>query len=469
MATERIPRDLPDHVKKKLEAVSAETSLSVQELWDRQSKATRFAAWRAIWERFWLALNVRKRAALKNLWSFWGRPAQQFPVAPFFIWLILAGRGWGKTRTGAAWVIEQARSRPGSIGCLLGATAEDIRDTMICGDSGILASSPPDFIPKYEPSKKWLTWPNGSRAICRTAEKPDRVRGPNLDWAWCDELASWRFLSQAWEMLMMCVRKSSNPQILITTTPRPLPLIIEMIEKAKDTAKTGIVATRGSSWDNYWILSKRWFKRVVAGAKGALARQEVWAEILDKVEGALWSFEQIWSLEVEKVPDDLEAVCVAIDPSEEDGIDNDECGIIVAGRDSKDHGYVLEDLSERMAAPKWARRAYEAWLRWDADAIVVETNRGGGMCRQTILAAIKPGEPRPRIVEVKASKGKRTRAEPSSVLWAERRFHGVGKFPKLENELCTYVPGVSKRSPNRLDAKVWAAAWLFPNSKLAAA
>jgi len=462
----RVPEEPPERLHAKLAKVALVTGLTILELWSRQSRATKMAAWKDIWTAFWSGLSLKKRAALKANWRFWGRPAQQTPVGKFFIWLILAGRGWGKTRTGAQWVIEQARKRPGSIGCLLGATSADVRDTMIHGDSGILACSPPDFMPVWEPSKNWLTWPNKARALVRTAEKPDRVRGPNLDWAWVDEFAAFRFIEQAWEMLQMCLRKGANPQVCITTTPRPLPQIIHLVEQAASN-KGEVVCTRGSSWDNYWVLSSRWFKRVVEGAKGALARQEVWAEILDRVEGALWSFEQIWALQVDHVPENLEAIVVAVDPSEEDGPDNDECGIIVAGRDSNLHGYVLEDLSERCAAPVWARKAYEAYLRWEADCIVVETNRGGKMVRATIYSVIREGEPRPRIVEVKASRGKRTRAEPCSAVWAERRFHMVGKFSKLENEMCTYVPGVSKKSPNRLDAKVWAAAHLFPHHRAA--
>lgn len=467
MAPPTIPRRPPRHVRRQLQRVSQATGLDVQELWDRQSRATRLAAWRDIWTAWWTALGLRMRAALRNNWAFWGRPSQQFPTTGFFIWLILAGRGWGKTRTGAQWAIDQARRRPGTIGCLLGATSADIRDTMIHGDSGILASSPPDFVPKWEPSKNWLTWPNGARAIIRTAEKPDRVRGPNLDWAWCDELAAWRFLDQAWEMLLMCCRKGKRPQICITTTPRPLPLLIQMVRKA-ERGKGGIVLTRGTSWDNYWVLSKKWFARVVDAARGALSRQEIWAEILDRVEGALWEFEQIWALQVDFVPPDLERIAIGVDPPQEYGPKNDECGIVAVGRDQHGHGYVLADRSMRGSPGEWARAVYELYLELRADEIVAETNTGGKMVKHTILSVVRPGEEIPLIVEVKATRGKYVRAEPIAALWAEKRFHSVGKFSKLENEMCTYVPGVSKRSPNRLDAKVWAASRLFPSARVAA-
>ena len=451
----------PDSIRARLAWVAEECGRTVEQIWIGQSKATKLAVFGGLWRKFWAGLTRRKKAALRNNWAFWGRKNQQFPLLPYFVWLILAGRGWGKSHTGAQWAIHQARTRPGSIGCLLAATSADLRDTMIHGDSGILALSPPDFVPTWHASKCWLTWPNGSRAIGRTAEKPDRVRGPNLDWAWVDELAAFRFVSQAWDMLMLCMRKGINPQVCVTTTPRPLPLVLELAKRAAEVGGD-VVMTRGPSWDNYWILSRSWFLSVVAKMSGALRRQEIDAEILDKIEGALWSHEQIWQYEVESIPADLERVVVAVDPSEEDGPDNDECGIVVAGRDAKGHGYVMDDLSQVSAPAVWARAAYEAFLRYDADAIVVETNRGGKMCAAVIRSVVRPDEPRPRIIEVKATKGKRTRAEPWSALWSEGRWHMVGKFAKLENEMATYVPGVSPRSPNRLDAAVWAAAHLFP-------
>ncbi len=462
-----IPPHPPRKVRKKLEEVSKATGLSEDELWSRQSIATRFIAWKAIFLAWWASISFRKQAALKNNWKFWGRPAQQTPMGQWFIWLILAGRGWGKTRTGASWVIEMARKHPRKIGMLMGATSADIRDTMIYGDSGILASAPPDFMPVYEPSKCWVTFPNGCRLICRSAEKPDRIRGPNLVFAWVDELAAFRFLENAWDMLMMCTRRG-NPQICITTTPRPLPMLIKMVKKA-EAGKGGITLTRGSSWDNYWILAKRWFKRVVENAQGALARQEIWAEILTNVEGALWTFTQIWALEVPRPPVDLEEIAVGVDPPLEFTSKHDECGIVAVGRGSDQHGYVLEDASRRGEPHEWARTAYELWLRLEADVIVVETNVGGAMVKPTILSAVKKGEPIPRIVEVKATKSKGYRATPIAALWGVKRFHCVGKMAKLESEMCTFVPGVTKKSPNRLDAKVWAARHLFPSYRMAEA
>ncbi len=460
-----IPPHPPRRVKKKLEEVSKATGLSVDDLWSRQSIGTRFAAWKTIFLAWWASITFRKQAALKNNWKFWGRPAQQTPMGQWFIWLILAGRGWGKTRTGASWVIEQARKHPGKIGALLGATSADIRDTMIFGDSGILASAPPDFMPVFEPSKLWLTFPNKCRLICRSAEKPDRVRGPNLHFAWCDELAAWRFLTQAWEMLEMCTRRG-NPQICITTTPRPLPMLIKMVKQA-ERGRGGVVLTRGSSWDNYWVLSKRWFKRVVERAQGALARQEIWAEILSRVEGALWSFEQIWDLQVDHYPTNLERIAIGVDPPQEFGPKNDECGIVAVGRSSDAQGYVLEDWSMRAPPEVWARKVLDLYYQLKADVIVAETNTGGKMVRQVLMSVLAPDEEPPYIVEVKAKRGKHIRAEPIAALWGVKRFHCVGKLSRLESEMATYVPGVTKKSPNRLDAKVWASHHLFPAHAIA--
>jgi phage terminase large subunit-like protein len=429
-------------------------------LWARQSRATKAAALGDKWRKFWAGLNTRKKAALKCNWAFWARPAQQIPIVTFFVWLILAGRGWGKTRTGAAFVIQKARQNPKSRGALIGATASDVRDTMILGDSGIIASSPPDFLPTYEPSKRLLRWPNGSQAICYTADQPNRLRGPNLDWAWCDELAAWRYVQQAWDMLMYCMRKGKNPQVCVTTTPRPIPLVLELVADADDPKKATIL-TKGSSWDNFWNLSKTFFRQLLLRAKGALARQEVFADILQNVEGALWSLALIEKNRVYKLPE-LSRIVVAVDPATMDGPDNDETGIVACGKDWNEVGYVLDDASCKGTPQVWARRAYELWLRLDADAIVVETNRGGQMVAHTVRSVIREGEPRPRIIEVTATKGKKLRAEPIVALWEEGRFKMLGALPGLETEQTTWVPGLTKKSPNRLDAKIWAAHALFP-------
>jgi phage terminase large subunit-like protein len=459
------PNGIPPSALAKIKPAADATGLPPEEIWARQSKATHMAAIGSVWRAFWAALTNKKRAALQNNWKFWGRPAQQI-VTGFFIWLILAGRGWGKTRTGAQFTIEMARTRPKSRGMLIGATAADVRDVMINGDSGVLACSPPDFMPLWEPSKLRLTWPNGTVAICRTADSPDRVRGPNLDWAWCDEFAAWRYCQSAWDMLMMCLRKGVNPMVCVTTTPRAIPLVKQFIEESKDP-RNGVKVTRGSSWDNYWCLSAEWFRQIISRATGALSRQEIYAEVLDKVEGALWSIESLDRGRITK-PDHVDAikdtlcrVVIGVDPAEHDGRDNDECGIVAMGRTEAGHCYVLEDASTKGSPQHWARRVYETFLRQDADAIIAEVNAGGDMVTHTINSVIREGERRPRIIQVRAKKGKRTRAEPMAAATEEGRLHMLGTFSRLEDEMTTYVPGTSV-SPNRMDSAVWAFHELFP-------
>jgi phage terminase large subunit-like protein len=457
---------LSEVLLKKMKVVTDASGLTVKDLWERQSKAAKLAAFPDKWRTFWRGISEEKQAVLKALWSFWGRPAQQIPTVVFFIWLILAGRGWGKTATGAQFVIDSAKRNPKSRGALVGATAAEVRDTMILGDSGIIASSPPDFIPIYEPSKKRLTWPNGSYALCYTADKPNRLRGPNLAWAWCDELAAWRYPQQAWDMLMYCMRKGKDPRVCVTTTPRPIPLV-RKLAKSAEKAKNNVILTKGTTWDNFWHLSRRFFKEVIEKSKGPLARQEIWAEIVDQIAGALCAAKLIDDNRIEKreMPA-LQRIVVAVDPPGEDGEDGgqaDECGIVACGRDYDGHGYTLADKSMVGPPAKWARKAYDLYLKLDADAIVVEINHGGKMCAHTIRSVIREGEPRPRIIEVRASKGKTVRAEPVSALHTEKRWHHVGEFPELEHEMTTYVPGLDpKFSPGRMDAHVWAAVELFP-------
>lgn len=455
---------LPEGVQSRLKIIQDATGESFTEIWKKQSKAVRLGVFPEQAREFFSRLTIPQRAALKGNFPFWGRPSQQIPAGDWFVWMILAGRGWGKSWAGANFVIKKARSLPGSRGALVGSTVSDVRDVMIMGDSGILANSPPDFMPKYEPSKRRLTWPNGSVCICYTADQPDRLRGPNLAWAWCDELAAWRYPQQAWDMLMYCCRKG-QPQIAVTTTPRPIDLVKLLAKEAIENPDSGTVLTRGTTWENFWFLSDSFFKKVIARAKGTLARQEIYADIIENIEGALFQrslIEEHRCGSIHKKPTSYDRIVIGVDPAENDGSDNDATGIVAVGRDYKNHGYVLDDWSLKTKPAEWGRRAYELYLRHDADAIVVERNRGGDMVAHTIRSVIREGEERPRIVEVTASRGKTTRAEPIAALYEEGRFHHIGNLAALEDEMCSYIPGISKRSPDRMDALVWAATNLFP-------
>lgn len=456
---------IPPHVAERLRPVCDATGLKAQDIWDRQSLATQLEADPALARRFKSQLNRDEKAVLRFCWSFWGRPSQQIPAGAWFIWLVLAGRGWGKTRTGAQFVIHEARTRPGSRGALVGPTQGAVRDVMILGESGLMACSPPDFRPEYEPSKGLITWPNKSQAAVYSAEKPDRLRGPQFDWSWCDELAAWRYPEHPWDMLLYGMRLPGvvSPRCCVTTTPRPIPLLTGLVEQSRDPLQDTIL-TRGTTYDNYWHLHERFFTQVISRNQGSLARQEIFAELLELIQGALWSLKLIdkyrWT---GKAPskEHYARIVVSVDPAEEAGKDNDEVGIVAVARDHKDHGYVVEDESCQGSPATWGRAAYELYLRLDADAIVVETNRGGQMVAHVIRSVVRPDEPRPRIIEVKASRGKATRAEPIAAIYEEGRFHHVGNLAVLENELTHYVPGVTKQSPNRMDALVWGATELF--------
>lgn len=452
---------LPERVQHRLKVIQEATGESLEEIWAKQSPAVRLAVFPDEARQFFQNLTVTQRAVLKGNSKFWGRPSQQIPDGDWFIWKLLAGRGYGKSWSGSNFAIKKARSQPRSRGALVGATVSDVRDVMILGDSGIIANSPPDFVPLYEPSKRRLTWPNGSVCICYTADQPNRLRGPNLNWAWCDELAVWRYPQEAWDMLMYCTRKG-KPQVCVTTTPRPIPLIKQMVKDALEDPSAGIVLTKGTTWENFWFLSDSYFEKVIKRAKGSLARQEIYADILEAVDGALWRLDLLDEYRVKARPGGLERIVVGVDPSENDGPDNDEAGIVAVGKDGKNHGYVLEDWSIKAHPAQWARRAYELYLSLSADAIVVETNRGGKMVAHTIRSVVREGEERPLIIEVTAARGKTTRAEPIAALYEEGRFHHVGCLTKLEDEMCSYIPGISKLSPNRMDALVWAATNLFP-------
>lgn len=344
---------------------------------------------------------------------------------------------------------------PGSRGALVARTAADTRDVLVEGESGILAVSPPWFMPVYEPSKRRVTWPNGSTATLYSADKPDLLRGPQHHWAIADELAAWRY-PEAWDMLMMGLRLGSRPRVLIATTPRPTKIIRELLKDPN------CVVTRGSTYENRSNLAPAFFAQVIRRYEGTrLGRQELYAEVLDDVPGALWTRDVLDGSRVSQHPT-LVRIVVAIDPAvtavEED---SNETGIVVAGIDEQDHGYMLEDLSGIYSPAQWAEIAVLAYDRWQADRMIAETNQGGDMVEHTVRTAgrelAEQGKRKTRNVsfnQVRASRGKHTRAEPVSALYEQQRIHHVGMFPELEDQMCTWVPG--EDSPDRMDAAVWA-------------
>jgi phage terminase large subunit-like protein len=389
--------------------------------------------------------------ALENSWPAIARPNQLPPPGDWWqIWLLLAGRGFGKTRTLAEWVCEQVASGQASWIALVAATAADARDVLVEGESGILAVSPPWFRPVYEPSKRRLTWPNGAIARTYSAEEPDRLRGPQHDAAVCDELGSWS-RPETWDMLQFGLRLGRNPRCLVATTPRPIKLIRELLAReGRD-----VVVTRGSTYENRANLAPGFFDQVIRKYEGTrLGRQELNAELLEDTPGALWSHGVIDVARQAAAPN-LVRIVVAIDPAATSGEDADETGIVVVGKDNQGHGYVLADASGKYQPIEWAKIAISAYRTHKADRIVAEVNNGGEMVENT-LRMVDPNIP---FTAVRASRGKVTRAEPVSALYEQGRMHHVGTFAQLEDQMTNFTTDFDRAaagySPDRVDSLVW--------------
>jgi len=390
--------------------------------------------------------------ALEHSWAAIARPNQLPPPGDWWqIWLLLAGRGFGKTRTLAEWVCEQVLFGLASRIALVAATAADARDVLVEGESGILAVAPPWFRPIYEPSKRRLTWPNGAIGTTFSAEEPERLRGPQHDAAVCDELGSWS-RPETWDMLQFGLRLGRNPRCLVATTPRPTKLIRELLAReGRD-----VVVTRGSTYENRANLAPGFFDQVIRKYEGTrLGRQELNAELLEDTPGALWSHGIIDAARQAAAPN-LARIVVAIDPATTSGEDADETGIVVVGKDNQGHGYVLADASGKYQPIEWAKIAITAYRTHHADRIVAEVNNGGEMVENT-LRMVDPNIP---FTAVRASRGKVTRAEPVSALYEQGRMHHVGTFPQLEDQMTNFTSDFDRQSagysPDRVDALVWA-------------
>ncbi len=339
------------------------------------------------------------------------------------------------------WALAQAKAMPGSRGALVAPTAGDARDVLVEGVSGILTIAPPDFMPTFEPSRRRLTFPNGSRATLFSADEPNRLRGPQHHWAICDEIAAWQY-PEAFDMLLLGLRLGANPRAAIATTPRPVAFIKRLLSDET------VAVVRGSTYENRLNLAPAFFKGVARRYEGTrLGRQELLGEILDESAGALFKLSLIEASRVSEPPD-LRRIVVAIDPAVTATRDSDEIGIVVAGVDAGGHGYVLEDASLKASPDGWARAAVEAYRRWSADRIVAEVNNGGILVEETIRT-VDANIP---FASVWASRGKRARAEPVAALYEQGKIHHAGIFEDLERQMCE---GTAK-SPDRVDALVWA-------------
>ena len=402
-------------------------------------------------QKFLAELGDEGCLRLKYDWPFWARPNQLCPEGDWNKWLIMAGRGFGKTRIGSETIRSWAENGICKRIALVAEDAGDARDVMVEGESGIIACSPPWFKPHYEPSKRRLTWPNGASATLFSADDPEALRGPQFDGAWCDELAKWRYAQATWDMLQFGMRLGRKPRQVITTTPRPVGVIKELLSSGD------VFVTKGSTYDNRSNLAENFFQHIIKRYEGTrLGRQELNAELLLDNPYALWNLQMIDGQRLMRLPEDLTRIMVAVDPPITASEDSDECGIIIGGIGVSEKLYILGDYTVQGASPAvWAKRAVEAVQNFLADGIVAEANQGGEMVKGTLTAAESPV----KIKLVKATRGKVVRAEPISALYEQGRVSHVGSFPQLEDQMCEFTSNFDRKSagysPDRVDALVW--------------
>lgn len=326
---------------------------------------------------------------------------------------------------------------------LVAPTAADARDIMVEGESGIMNVCPSWNRPKYEPSKRRITWPSGAMATTYSADEPERLRGPQHDLAWADELAAWRY-PEAWDQLMFGLRLGADPRAIVTTTPKPIKVLKELI--ALDTTKV----VKGTTYENRENLAPAFYEKIIRKYKGTrLGDQELLAKILEDIPGALWTRAMLDNLRTSTPPEFLRIV-VAIDPAMTSGEEASETGILVCAKGIDDEGYVLEDVSEHNTPDGWGHTAVAAYHKYQADRIVAEVNNGGEMVEHVIRTI----DHNVSYKAVHASRGKRARAEPISALYEQGRIHHVGNFPELEDQMCSFLPDM-KESPDRVDSLVW--------------
>lgn len=464
-----------------------------------------------------LNLTATEQRDLQNSWHFWARRNQIAPEGAWTFWLLLAGRGFGKTRTGAEWINERVQSGLAKRIALVAPTAADVRKVMVEGESGILAISPPWNRPLFEPSKLQLTWPNGAIAQLFSAEEPERLRGPQCDTFWADELAAWKKLQETWDMLQFGFRLGVDPRGCITTTPKPLPIVKQLVHNSRDLppelrgedwdGETAV--TRGSTYDNKANLAPKFYSTVVKKYEGTrLGRQELEADILEDMPGALWvraqldanrisgvipfpdiikpmdvvtgarDFEDMDMLRriataiLAAVPEDLTRISVNVDPNVSNDEGSDEIGITVTGKGLSGHGYTLADCSMKGTPDEWASTAVIAHDLFGADRIVGEANQGGNMVEYTITQTAKNLKMKGMrktdnvgVTLVHATRGKVTRADPVSLLYEQNRISHVGVMKVLEDQMCLFTSDFDRKSmgysPDRVDSIVWGYTHLF--------
>jgi phage terminase large subunit-like protein len=422
------------------------------------------AAWLALTrtqkQEFLAGLTPQMTELMAHEWQYTARPHQWPPACnrngtDWTTWLLLGGRGAGKTRAGAEWVrglalgLEGFSSKPVGRIALVGESAADVRDVMIEGVSGLMCVHRREERPLWQSSRRRLEWPNGAVAQAFSAEDPESLRGPQFDAAWCDEIGKWKQARATWDMLQFGLRLGAWPCQMVTTTPRPTALVKQLM------ADPNVALTRMRTKDNAVNLAGAFLESVVGTYAGtALGRQELDGELVEERQGALWTRAGLEACREREAPA-LVRIVIAVDPPASSGKRADACGLVAAGIDSGGVVHVLEDATLSQAMPhEWAGQAAALYHAWAADALVVEVNQGGEMA----TAVIREVDSSVPVTPVRATRGKYLRAEPVAALYAQGRVRHAGTFPQLEDEMCDFAPGglSTGRSPDRLDALVWA-------------
>ncbi|WP_188788956.1 DNA-packaging protein [Salipiger pallidus] len=415
----------------------------------------------AVRESFLDELTEGECLALPYLFEFWAMEHQLPPERDWRSWVIMGGRGAGKTRAGAEWVRAQVEgAMPLSKGqcrrvALIGETMDQVREVMIFGESGIIACSPPDRRPEWQATRRCLVWPNGAETMVFSAHDPEGLRGPQFDGAWVDELAKWKKARETWDMLQFALRLGENPQVCVTTTPRNVGILKELLEL------DSTVVTRARTEANRANLADSFLEEVRARyGNSRLARQELDGILVTDVDGALWTAELMERAQGLKAPAEFDRIVVAVDPPAGEGKASNACGIVVAGvvcdgPPQAWRAWVLEDATVQGVSPTgWAQAAAHAYERWQADRVVAEVNQGGAMV-ETVLRQVAPQIP---LRKVHATRGKVARAEPVAALYEQGRIGHAGVFVALEEQmgLMTAAGYEGQGSPDRVDALVWA-------------
>lgn len=401
------------------------------------------------------AMDQRQHQSLRHHWRLWAHAGQLPPHGEWLGWLILAGRGFGKTRAGAEWVRAIAENDPQARIALVGASLGEARSVMVEGDSGLLALAPRGRRPRFEPSKRQLRWPSGAQATLFAAGEPESLRGPQHSHAWCDEIAKWDNgkAESAWDNLLLGLRLGERPQVVATTTPRAVPLLKRLLDHPE------VAVTRGRTFDNKANLPPRFIAAVRREyGRSALGRQELDGELITDIEGALWTralLEACRTAAASGTGGGWSRVVVGVDPPA--SAQGDACGIVVCALGEDGTAHVLADASVEKASPeRWARAVSRTAQGWQADRVVAEANQGGAMVESVLRAAdlVLP------VRLVHARQGKTARAEPIAALYEAGRVRHAGQFPALEDQLCGLLAGGAYegpgRSPDRADALVWA-------------